>query len=60
MQPLPTIDKIYFTIKRSTVLHVILIILILVTSAHAISKLPEDGAEAPKHVGAFCNNNLIF
>jgi hypothetical protein len=25
----------------------------LITLANAISKLPEDGAEAPKHVGAF-------
>ena len=30
------------------------------TFADAISKFPEDDAEAPKHVGAFCNNNLIF
>jgi hypothetical protein len=32
----------------------------MITSANAISKLPEEGTEAPTHVGAFCNNNLIF
>jgi hypothetical protein len=39
--------------------YVFLIILIFVNFS-AISNLPEDGAEAPKYVGAFCNDNLIF
>jgi hypothetical protein len=37
-------------IKRSNVLHNFNN---FITSANAISKLPEDGAEAPKHVRAF-------
>jgi hypothetical protein len=31
----------------------ILIILVFTILANAISKLPEDGAQASKHVGAF-------
>ena len=31
----------------------ILVILIFITLVNTISKLPEDGAQAPKHVGAF-------
>jgi hypothetical protein len=33
--------------------YVILIILYSITVANTISKLPEDRAEAPKHVGTF-------
>jgi hypothetical protein len=57
MQPLPAIDKIYFIIKRSTVLRNFNNFNIFITLANAISKLPEDGEEAPKHVRAFCNVN---
>ena len=38
------------TIKRSTLL---CNFKNFITLANAISKLPEDGAETPKHIGAF-------
>ena len=47
-----------FITQRST-FYVILTVLIFYSLANAISKLPEDGAEAPKHEGEFINN-LIF
>jgi len=47
-----------FITQRSTV-YVILTVLIFYSLANAISKLPEDDAEAPKHVGELINN-LIF
>jgi hypothetical protein len=42
MQPL-----LHFAMSLPTVLYN------FITSAHTIYKLPEDGADAPKHVGAF-------
>jgi len=54
MQPLPHfINSTDFIIQRSTVLCNFNNLNIFLTLADTMSKLPEDGAEAPKHVGTF-------
>ena len=35
-------------------------LLFFITSANRISELPEDGAEAPKHVGTYVISFLIL
>jgi hypothetical protein len=54
MQPLPHfINSTHFTVQRSRVFCNCNDYNIFLTLANAKSKLPEDSAEALKHVGAF-------